>query len=1155
MVEPDEEGTQPDLRIGLAAELAAAGFDDASEIGRGGFGVVYRCVEHSLDRLVAVKVLDTRSSEEERARFLREQRALGRFGGHPHIVQVLSADVTVTGRPYLVMPYYALGSLRERIRERGPLPWQEVLSIGVKIAGALAAAHARGIVHRDVNPANILLSDYSEPLLSDFGIASPAGVFESSSGLIAGTPAFTAPEVLRGVEPAAAADIYGLGATLFCLLTGHAAFERREGESMVAQFVRITSDPVPDLRDSDVPALLCAALEAAMAHDPAERPHSAREFGDRLRNIEFVAGLAVDSMALPAADAAATVAPPVPVAAPALAPAMAASTSTRYRPPSSTRQPVQRRRLLDRLAAGPVRRLVLIHGPAGFGKSTLAAEWVNTLAAQGVRVAWLSVDDDDDNVVWFLSHVVAAIRNAHPGISSDLERLLEEHASDAARRVMTTLIDEIHRAGEPVALVIDDWHRVTGPATIAAVEYLLDHGCHHLRLIVTSRNRTGLPLGRMRVRDDLEEIDETALRFDDAETAEFLSDTSGLSLDAAEVERLRASTEGWAAALQLASMSLRDRDDPGAYIDQISGRHYAIGEYLMENVVDTLEPELLEFVMRTSVAERLNGDLAEALTGVSHGQDMLEQVRQRDLFLRSIDDDLRWFRYHTLFAEFLRDRLIRLHPGLLEELHVTAANWFAEHDMLTEAVDHLLAAGEPQRACDLVVEHGERLMEQSRMGTLLGLDAKLPASLALSNPRLQLQLAWANVALQRSAAAATALDRADAALRDGGRDGDGDGLDDRGLARSQQERAGLLLEAKLVRTALGFATDQTMRLAPELVQARDSVRPFMAHGLAVGAMISALYRFDFEEVHSWQRWITPFRDRVRGPFGAMYCDCVDGSAAYEQLDIGLAEARFRTALGGALQTGGTSQATRLASALLGELLYEKGQFIEAEELLAGGIGVEGGAVEFLTASYGIGTRLAAVRGDLDTVHERLGEGAKMATNLHLPRLAARILNERIRLDLPITDIDRRDLTSLELYTPHPDAPSALAAELAQDSAIRLLLREGTDPEQACERAWRLTEVIAAQGRPRALVNAELLYGCCLSASGRVAEASAFLAPTVTRCAGQDLVRLVVDAGRQLHPVIETLYGATTSDQHLVRVFLRQVLTEFEGVLPARRAAD
>ncbi|WP_369640248.1 AAA family ATPase, partial [Nocardia sp. JMUB6875] len=934
-----------------------------------------------------------------------------------------------------------------------------------------------------------------------------------------------------------AADIYGLGTTLYCLLTGHAAFERREGESLFAQFVRIASEPVPDLRPRGVPAPLCTALESAMAQDPADRPATARELGERLRNIQFSSGLAVDSMALPA-----EIGTPVPVPqtiTPRTGPAP--TPSTRFRPPSAPRQPVPRTRLLDRLRADHTRRLVLIHGPAGFGKSTLAVEWLNAVAADGVRVAWLTVDEDDDNVVWFLSHVVEAIRYAHPAVAGQLERLLEEHASDAARQVMTGLIDEIHHGGEPVALVIDDWHRVTSPASIAAMEFLLDHGCHHLRLIVTSRNRTGLPLGRMRVRDELVEIDESALRFDDRETAAFLADSGGLSLADAEVARLRESTEGWAAALQLASMSLRGRADPGAYIDQISGRHYAIGEYLLENVVDTLEPELLEFVMRTSVPERVNADLAEALTGVSNGQDLLEQVRQRDLFLRSIDDDLRWFRYHTLFAGFLRDRLIRLHPGLLEQLHLTAARWFTDHDMLSEAVDHVLAAGEPRHACDLVAEHAEQLMERSRTATLLGLAAKLPAALTASNPGLLLALAWANLAVQRPAAAVADLERAETAVRRGG---------SRELESGSRE---LEFEIELARAALSLVTDQPVVFAPELARGRDSARPFLAHALAVVAMVSALYRFDFAEVHRWHRWIEPFRDRARGPFGPVYCDCIAGSAAYEQLDIAAAETRFRTALIQALRTGGQSQATRLASALLGELLYEKGQFIEAEELLADGPGPEGGAVEFLVAGYGTGARLAAVRGDLDTMHQRLDEGAKVAANLVLPRLAARILNERLRLGLPIAEIDRRDLEQLAPYTAQPDAPAAMTAELSHDSAIRLLLLEQTPDaaERACRQAQHLVEVIATQHRPRALLNAELLYGSCLSTTGRTTEAATLLAPALMRCAEQGLVRLVVDAGRQLRPVLETVYGATTSDQHRFRGFLRQVLTEFEYVPPRR----
>ncbi|WP_157187578.1 serine/threonine-protein kinase, partial [Nocardia vinacea] len=381
----DTEGTQRDLQFGIAAELAAAGFDDAQEIGRGGFGVVYRCVEGSLDRQVAVKVLTSEVSGDERARFVREQQALGRFSGHPHIVQVLRADVTATGRPFIVMPLHAQGSLMSRVRDEGPVPWQEVLSIGVKLAGALAAAHACGVLHRDVNPANILLSDYGEPQLADFGIARIGGAFETAAGVVAGTPAFTAPEVLKGEDPSVPSDVYGLGSSLFCLLTGHAAFERRAGESLVTQFLRISSEPIPDLRGGGVPAMLCTVIESALATDPAERPADAREFGELLRNVQFSSGLRVDTMALPPGTGkgsgiersaesrsvlvAETPVPDVPLPTP----------STRYRPPSTLRRPVERPRLLDILREARTRRLVLIHGPAGFGKTTVAAQWGDVL--------------------------------------------------------------------------------------------------------------------------------------------------------------------------------------------------------------------------------------------------------------------------------------------------------------------------------------------------------------------------------------------------------------------------------------------------------------------------------------------------------------------------------------------------------------------------------------------------------------------------------------------------------------------------------------------------------------------------------------------------------------------------------------------------------
>ncbi|GGO00727.1 serine/threonine-protein kinase [Nocardia rhizosphaerihabitans] len=1138
----DPEGTQRDLRFDIAAELAAAGFDSAREIGRGGFGVVFECVEPSLDRHVAVKVLTSEVSDEERARFLREQQALGRLSGHPHIVQVMYADITATGRPYIVMALHRRGSLMSRVRDLGPVPWPEVLSIGVKVAGALAAAHACGILHRDVNPANILVSDYGEPQLADFGIARIGGVFETAAGVVAGTPAFTAPEILRGGEPSASSDIYGLGASLFCLLTGHAAFERQAGESLVTQFLRISSEPIPDLRAAGVPGSLCAAIESAVA-DPADRPDTVQEFGERLRNVQFASGLPVDAMALPrgsrASDSVQPEALPVPVVATRVPEEPLPTPETRYRPPTSLRRLVERPRLLNFLREAQTRRLVLIHGPAGFGKTTVAAQWGDALEAEGVRVAWLSVDPDDNNVVWFLAHIVHAIRRGSPGLATGLTELLEQQSSEAGRHVMTALIDQIHDSGETIALVVDDWHRVTSRSSIAAMEFLLDRGCHHLRLIVASRTRTGLPLSRLRVRDELLEIDEAALRFDATETTEFLTGMNGLALAATDMENLRRSTEGWVAALQLASLSLRGKPDPGTYISQISGRHYAIGEYLLENVVDSLEPDMLEFLMRTSVTERICGELAEVLTERTPGQELLEEVRRRDLFLRNVDDDLRWFRYHGLFADFLRRRLVLRHPGLLEQLHRRASLWFAEHDMPIEAVDHALAADDPDLAMCLVQERAEQLLEASRMATLLGLSAKLPGSLTALNPVLQVQIAWANIALLRPAAASAALDRADAAVAAGT-------VDD-----EQAEEIGLA--ATVARSCNDLAADRYSEIpAPLLARVRKSASPFLCTTTAIAASASALYRFDFEEVHRWHRWIAPYRDRTSGPFSVMYCDCIAGMAAAEQLDIATAESCCRTAMSLALQTGKQSHATRLASALLGELLYERGQFIEAEELLSIGLGPEGGAAEFLLATYGTGARVAAVRGDLDRAQQRLAAGAEIAADLSQPRLAARMVNERVRLGLPIPDTERQRLESLPPYTAQPDLPLAVALELAHDSAIRLLLAEQTPAasQRACDMAEHLVREISRQERPRALLLAELMHGCCLSATGQNMRAAELLAPALTRCAKLGLVRLVVDSGRHLQPVLETLAGAPSTVQ-LPRSFLMQTLAQYESVPPKR----
>jgi serine/threonine-protein kinase PknK len=1118
MADVDQHAPQRDLDPDLPAELRNAGFEEAAEIGRGGFGVVYRCNQPLLDRAVAVKVLTANLDPENLDRFMREQHAMGRLSGHPNIVTILQVGATTTGRPFIVMPYHAKNSLEALIRRHGPLDWSETLHVGVKLAGALEAAHQAGILHRDVKPGNILLSEYGEPELTDFGIARMAGGFQTATGVITGSPAFTAPEVLEGETPTPASDVYSLGATLFCALTGHAAFERRSGEKVIAQFLRITSQPIPDLREHGFPADVAEVIERAMVRDPAARPASAAVFGEELREVQHTSGVAVDEMARPVELGVERRTSPVAASqvrrdtgatylatsgATFLATPTPPTPATKYRPPVPTRSLVARDRLIDVLRASGRRRFTLIHAPSGFGKSTLAAQWQEELSRDAVAVGWLTIDDDDNNVVWFLAHLIELIRRARPGLAASLGQVLDEHGDDAARYVLTTFIDEIHEKDDRMALIIDDWHRVSDPRTTAALGFLLEHGCHHLQIIVTSWSRAGLPVSKLRMRDELVEIDSDSLRFDIDEARSLLNDVGGLQLSDSEIEALTSSTDGWAAALQLAALSLRGGADATSLVSRLSGATEMICEFLTENVLDTLEPEMVEFLLATSITERTCGGLASALAEVPRGQAMLEDIEQRGLFLQRIDDDSNWFRYHHIFAEFLRRRLDRDRPDRVEGLHRDASVWFADHGHLNEAVDHALAAGDATRAVDLVEQDETNLLEQSNMTTLLGIVKKLPPQLVVSRARLQLTIAWANILLQRLAPAAAALKSFEAAL-------DRSDLDD-------AIRADLRVEADVLRGVGGIFADRVGAvddLAAEALARPDAFHPRVGGVAGNIAAFAAIYRFDFDSAHRLLEWAAPYQEML-GPFASVYGHCFDGIAARYQLDIPGALKYFREAHEIGVGAGPHSQAALLGGALLGQLLYETGKLADATRLLDESyrLGSEAGGVDYMIPRYVTSARIKAAQGDHASAVDRLAEGAKVAERLQLPRLAAAINNERIRLGIEIEPRVAARLRATRTI-PHDDGIAVMTAELDENSGIRLLSASDSpdDREQACRRAADLLAGIDGERRPLAALTAQLLLVETLMAAGRTDDADVVLPRAVARCNEVGLPRLLVDAG-------------------------------------------
>ncbi|VBA33287.1 Serine/threonine-protein kinase PknK [Mycobacterium innocens] len=787
-------------------------------------------------------------------------------------------------------------------------------------------------------------------------------------------------------------------------------------------------------------------------------------------------------------------------------PAAPPTPTTKYRPPVPTRSLVVRNRLLDVLRAGGRRRLVLIHAPSGFGKSTLAAQWREELSRAPVGVGWLTIDDDDNNVVWFLAHLLESIRQARPALAASLGQVLDEHGDDAARYVLTALIDEIHQNDDRLVVVIDDWHRVSDTQTIGALGFLLERGCHHLQVIVTSWSRAGLPVSKLRIRDELVEIDCEALRFDVSEARSLLNDVAGLRLPDGDVRALTTSTDGWVAALQLAALSLRGGADAGSLVSRMSGASEMIGDFLAENVLDSLEPELLEFLLATSITERTCGGLASALAEVPRGQAMLEDIEQRGLFLQRIDKDPNWFRYHHLFAEFLRHRLERDHPDRVDQLHRVAAEWFAEHGHLNEAVDHALASGDAARAVDLVEQDETNLLEQSKMTTLLEIVKKLPPRLVVSRARLQLTLAWTNVLLQRLAPAAAALKSFETALER--------------ADLSDVARADLRVEADVLR-AVGevFAdrVDAIDHLVAEALARPDSFHPRVGGVAGSLAAFAAVHRFEFDAANRLLAWAQPYQEMM-GPFAGVYAHCFGGIAARYTLDIRGALKNFREAYELAATAGPHSYAARLASALLGELLYQTGELAEATRLLDEGYQLEseGAGVDIMIARYVTGARVKAVQGDRDAAIDRLTDGMAAAERLRLPRLAAAVNNERIRLGIAIPqEVAVRLCATRTIHQPsRGDGIATIIAELDEDSGIRLLSASDSadDQEQACRRAAELLAGIDGARRPWAALGAQLLLVETLRATGKIDDADALAPAVVARCREHGLSGLLTDAG-------------------------------------------
>jgi LuxR family transcriptional regulator, maltose regulon positive regulatory protein len=377
--------------------------------------------------------------------------------------------------------------------------------------------------------------------------------------------------------------------------------------------------------------------------------------------------------------------------------------ATKLAPPSVHTSYVPRQRLIDALNAGCNRRLTLVDAPTGYGKTMLVAAWCAERAREDPRaVSWLSLSAAENDPAVLTRYLIRALRGAG-SIGDRAEAMLRVPGSDPVAW-MRVLVNELVDASAEITLVLDDYHVVTAPTCHALVQFLLDHAPSSLHLIVCTRAAPPIALGALRVAGQLAEVRAAELRFTNEEAAQLLIETEGLALDQAAVTRVTTRTEGWAAGLYLAALWLRGRGGGAEDVEQFAGESRHVVEYLSEVVLDQLGDDVREFLLMTSIVDRLSTSLCEAITDMP-AAGMLAQIERSNVFLVPIDETGTWYRYHNLFGETLRSELIRRHPDLLPVLHHRASAWFGDRGLISEAIEHATSGGDYATAATLISEH------------------------------------------------------------------------------------------------------------------------------------------------------------------------------------------------------------------------------------------------------------------------------------------------------------------------------------------------------------------------------------------------------------------------------------------------------------------
>ncbi|HEY6743929.1 MAG TPA: LuxR C-terminal-related transcriptional regulator [Lapillicoccus sp.] len=846
---------------------------------------------------------------------------------------------------------------------------------------------------------------------------------------------------------------------------------------------------------------------------------------------------------------------------------------TKLHLPSPRRRLVQRARLTDQLRAdgGEGPRLVLVAAPAGFGKTTLLAQWLAAAERSHRRVAWLALDPGDGDLRLFLTHLVAAIQAAAPEAGVDALALLEAGGTTPTDAVLVSLINDLDVLAGAMVVALDDYHVIDATTVHEAVAFLVDHLPPQVTLAMATRADPPLALSRLRARGELVEVRAADLRFTTDEAALFLGDVMGLRLDPATVAALEARTEGWVAGLQLAALSARPHadaaggsEDVARLVEAFSGSHRFVLDYLVEEVLEHQPEEVRAFLLDTSILDQLTGGLCDAVTGRSDGQSMLEALERENLFVVPLDDARRWYRYHHLFADALQARLLGGQAHRVGDLHAAASRWLVENGLLTDAVGHAIASGDHGYAADLVELALPDLRRRRQDRTLRGWLVALPDAVVRRRPLLATFLAWSRLSEGDVGGVEPWLDAAEVALDP--------------TPRSTIPTTGPLAEAAREREA-------EIRSLPAMIavyrasvaQARGDVDHTVAHARRALALAGPEDHFPrgaaagFAGLAAWaagdlRTAVDTFTEAVASLHAAgMLADEIGATVVLANMWLARGrpvEARrlYERALSTAERPSGpVLPTTGDVHVGLADVLREQGDLeASAQHLeIARALGDRGSLVENRHRWYTATAGLLQATGDLVGAIAMLDQAEPLFRPGYFPDVRP-IAAQRARVQIRQGRLDNARRWADERGIAATDPPRYLA-EFDQLTLARLLIADG-HPRQALGLLDRIHDAAQAADRDGSLVEVGLVRALAHHANGDADAAAADLTAVLTIGVPAGYCRLFLDEGEPMTQLLrqvarETAGGVCGHAEHLLAAGQRPSAQVPAGAVAEERLSE